>query len=118
MNGRLVFGFVIFYLVLNFVLMVLMRHRIRPLVYWHILVIICIFILAIVNYVRQREKLREGGERIGDSGARNAYLAAAFSRSAGHLFFCYVGCFYLYSFLYFCYMWYNGMLGKSGTFYI
>jgi len=118
MNGRLVFGFVIFYLVINFVLMFLMRHNIRPLAYFHILVIFVLFIWAIVRYVRNRRRLEEGSEKIKDGGARVAYLASAFTRSAGHLFFCYVGFFYLYCFLYFCYLWYNGKLGKNEIFYL
>ena len=119
MNGKTIFGLVIGYIVLNFLLFIIFINRILPLAIIHILIIIALLIWALVKYFKnRRENIDEKAEKINDSAAKKGYLFATFTKNSGHLFLCYVGFFYMFCTLYIFYLLFKGKIDREIRLYV
>lgn len=95
---RFTLGFIIFYLIFNF-LAVLLFKNIFYLFCFHWLVIIVLFIYSIINIFRRRTR-EDIAKKYMDKTSKVGYLFANYAQNAGHILFCYLGFFYMYSLLY------------------
>lgn len=99
-----IFYFVIIYLCLNFLAVIFVKN-IRYLFYFHWVIIFIILIIAIVNKIKNPE--RKIPDKM-DGASKTAYLVSQYTQNGIHLFFCYLGFFYLYSILYLIVAYFTG----------
>jgi len=113
--------FVVIYLIVNFILLVLFRNSeylIKRLLIFHIIILIFLFIKGLVLFFKNKKDIDSRSNNIHDKSAKQGFLLSAFTRSSGHLFFCYLGFVYIFVTLYFCYLLYMGRIHPSNRFAI
>jgi len=116
-TGKRTFIIAISWIILNFFLIIFMRNNIKPLFFFHLIIIFILFIRALIyNFYCKKE--RSKNPEISNLWAKLGYLSSKFSKSSGHLFYCYLGFFYIFCTFYFCYMLYMGIIKPPGRFYI
>ena len=113
--------FVIIYLVVNFSLLILFRnseYMIKRFLLFHIFILVLLFIKAVVFFIKNKKDIMNRSNNIKDKWARQGFLSSAFTRSSGHLFFCYIGFVYIFVTLYILYLLYMGRIHPSNRFVI
>ena len=113
--------FVITYISINFLLLVLFRdsdYIIKRFLIFHIIIILFLFIKGIVLFIKNKNSINDRAKNIKDKWAKQGFISSAFTRSSGHLFFCYIGFVYIFVTLYFCYLLYKGRIHYSNRFII
>jgi hypothetical protein len=113
--------FVITYILVNFILLILFRdseYIIKRFLICHILILLLLLIKGIVLFVKNKQGIMDRANNIKDKWAKQGFLSSAFTRSSGHLFFCYIGFVYIFVTLYFCYLLYKGKIHPSNRFII
>ena len=97
---------VIVYLILNF-LAVLFLKNIRYLFYLHWLILIVILIWSIVFKIKHPNRENTFTKNM-DGATKTGYLISQYSQNGIHVFFCYLGFFYLYSIFYLIVAYFTG----------
>ena len=113
--------FVVIYLIVNFILLVLFRNSeylIKRLLIFHIIILIFLFIKGLVLFFKNKKDIDSRSNNIHDKSAKQGFILSAFTRSSGHLFFCYIGFVYIFVTIYFCYLLYMGRIHPSNRFAI
>ena len=113
--------FVIIYLVVNFSLLVLFRnseYMIKRFLLFHIIILVLLFIKGLVFFIKNKKDIINRSNNIQDNSAKQGFILSAFTRSSGHLFFCYIGFVYIFVTIYFCYLLYMGRIHPSNRFAI
>ena len=113
--------FVIIYLVVNFSLLVLFRnseYMIKRFLLFHIIILVLLFIKGLILFFKNKKEIDSRSNNIHDKSAKQGFILSAFTRSSGHLFFCYIGFVYIFVTIYFCYLLYMGRIHPSNRFAI
>jgi hypothetical protein len=113
--------FVITYISINFLLLVLFRdsdYIIKRFLIFHIIIILFLFIKGIILFIKNKNSIMDRAKNIKDNWAKQGFISSAFTRSSGHLFFCYIGFVYIFVTLYFFYLLYKGKIHSSNRFVI
>ena len=113
--------FVIIYIIVNFILLVIFRNSeylIKRFLIFHIIILVILFIKGIVLFFKNKKDIINRSKNIQDTSAKQGFLLSAFTRSSGHLFFCYIGFVYIFVTLYFSYLLYMGRIHPSYRFAI
>jgi len=111
--------FVIIYLVVNFTLLVIFRNSeylIKRLLIFHIIILIFLFIKGLVFFFKNKKDIDRRSNNIHDKSAKQGFLLSAFTRSSGHLFFCYLGFVYIFVTIYIFYLLFMGRIHPSNRF--
>lgn len=113
--------FVITYISVNFILLILFRdseYIIKRFLIFHIIIILFLLIKGIILFLKNKKDIINRANNIKDKWAKQGFLSSAFTRSSGHLFFCYIGFVYIFVTLYFFYLLYKGKIHPSNRFVI
>jgi len=113
--------YVIIYLIINFILLVILRdsnYGIKRLLIFHIIILVILFIKGLILFFKNKKDIISRSNNIQDNSAKQGFLLSAFTRSSGHLFFCYLGFVYIFITIYFCYLLYKGKIHPSNRFAI
>jgi len=113
--------YVIIYLVINIILLILFRNSeylIKRFLLFHIIILVILFIKGVVFFFKNKKDIISRSNNIQDKSAKQGFLLSAFTRSSGHLFFCYIGFVYIFVTMYFCYLFYMGRINLSNRFVI
>jgi hypothetical protein len=111
--------YVIIYLIINFILLVIFRNSeylIKRFLLFHIIILVILFLKGIVLFFKNKKDIINRSNNIQDKSAKQGFLLSAFTRSSGHLFFCYLGFVYIFVTLYFCFLLYKGRIYPSNRF--
>jgi len=113
--------FVITYILVNFILLILFRdseYIIKRFLFFHIIILLLLLIKGIILFLKNKKEIINRANNIKDKWAKQGFLSSAFTRSSGHLFFCYIGFVYIFVTLYFFYLLYKGKIHSSNRFVI
>jgi len=111
--------FVIIYLLVNFTLLVIFRNSeylIKRLLIFHIIILIFLFIKGLVLFFKNKKDIDRRSNNIHDKSAKQGFILSAFTRSSGHLFFCYLGFVYIFVTIYIFYLLFMGRIHPSNRF--
>jgi hypothetical protein len=113
--------FVLSYISINFILLILFRdseYIVQRFLYFHIIIILFLLIKGIILFTKNKKSIMERTKNIKDKWAKQGFISAAFTRSSGHNFLCYIGFVYIFITLYFFYLLYKGKIHNSNKFII
>ena len=114
-------GITIIYIIVNFILLVIFRNSkylIKRFLIFHIIILVILFINGVVLFFKNKKDIINRSKNIQDTSAKQGFILSAFTRSSGHLFFCYIGFLYIFVTLYFSYLLYMGRIHPSNRFAI
>ena len=113
--------FVLIYITINFLILILFRdseYTIKRFLIFHIIILLFLLIKGIVFFFKNNKDIISRSNNIQDNSAKQGFLLSAFTRSSGHLFFCYLGFVYIFISLYFFYLFYKRRIHSSNQFII